>query len=556
MKKLFTFLAAMVLAAVSYAQLPAGSTVPDFTVYEIDKATGNMITDQPINLYSLLNDGKAVFIDVSATWCPPCWSFHHTGTLDDIWTNYGPNSSNYDSYVIWMEGDKGNYASLSGTGADAGGSASQGNWLDGVEYPIIPLNMSPNTSNETSILTGLGVGYYPTIYMICPSRTAYEMERNGTSNMATVWHNLIATTCPSTTNTNDAVLGTTRSSNEIYYCEYSFQPQVSLQNVGTAPLTSATLRLTHGNDVQTTNWTGNLAQYESEMVTLPTVSGTENGSQTFTVEIVDVNGQADEGESQFNIHSETFTAQVTAAAETASQDFSASTVSSPWSLADHTDGYCYVYQGALVFNAYSISSGGKAELYSPLLNFSNSTEPKLSFDLCYKRYNGNSNDKLQVMISTDCGSTWTTVFNKAGSNLATGDNTTSNYVAAESDYQTQTIDLAQFASQDRVIVKFAFTSAYGNNIWIDNVNIFNGPVGIEENEDNSLTIFPNPAKDVLNINSDKAINQIDVYDMNGKLVKSYTNVSNTINIKDLSTGAYMLNITTEDGQVSRKIVKE
>lgn len=560
MKKLFTFLAAMVLAAVSYAQLPAGSTVPDFTVYEIDKATGNMITDQPINLYSLLNDGKAVFIDVSATWCPPCWSFHHTGTLDDIWTNYGPNSSNYDSYVIWMEGDKGNYASLSGTGADAGGSSSQGNWLNGVEYPIVPLHLAPNATNQNTILGNLGLAYYPTIYMICPSRTAYEMERNGTSNMATVWHNLIATTCPSTTNTNDAVLGTTRSSNEIYYCEYSFQPQVSLQNVGTAPLTSATLRLTHGNDVQTTNWTGNLAQYETTTVTLPAVTGTENGNQTFTVEIVSVNGQADEGESQFNIHSETFTAQVTAEAETASQNFSASTVSSPWSLDDQTDDYCYIYQGALVFNAYSISNGGRADLYSPLLNFSNHTTPSVSFDLCYKRYSqteggsSSSNDKLQIMVSTDCGSTWTTVFDKAGADLATGASTNSNYIADA--YETQSIDLSQFAGQEKVIVKFAFTSNYGNNIWVDNINISNQPAGIEENEDNSIAIFPNPAKDVLNITSEKAINQIDVYDVNGKLVKSYTNVNNTINVKDLATGVYMLNITTEDGQVSKKIVKE
>ena len=35
-----------------------------------------------------------------------------------------------------------------------------------------------------------------------------------------------------------------------------------------------------------------------------------------------------------------------------------------------------------------------------------------------------------------------------------------------------------------------------------------------------------------------------------------TNVNNTINVKDLATGVYMLNITTEDGQVSKKIVKE
>ena len=138
--------------------------------------------------------------------------------------------------------------------------------------------------------------------------------------------------------------------------------------------------------------------------------------------------------------------------------------------------------------------------------------------------------------------------------MATGANTTSNYIADA--YETQSIDLSQFAGQEKVIVKFAFTSNYGNNIWVDNINISNQPAGIEENEDNSIAIFPNPAKEVLNITSEKVINQIDVYDVNGKLVKSYTNVNNTINVKDLATGVYMLNITTEDGQVSKKIVKE
>ena len=469
MKKIILFFIAISMVSISFAQLPDGSTVPDFTVYEINKTNGNMITNQPINLYNLLNDGKTVFIDVSATWCGPCWSFHQTGTLDGIWTNYGPNSSNYDSYVIWMEGSQGNYASLSGTGTDAGGSSSQGNWLNGVEYPIVPLNMSPNSSNLYSVLNGLGVAYFPTIYMVCPNRMAFEMERNG-SNQAQQWHGLIATTCPSTSNTNDAMLGVERISQPTYYCDYSFQPRIMIQNVGTAPLTSATLRLTHGSSVQTVNWTGNLAQFESAMVTLPAVQGSENGSQTFTIEIVSVNGQADEGSTN-NTHSETFTAQVTAESETASQDFSSTTISFPWSLNDHTGDYCFVYQGALLFNAYSISSGDVAELSAPLLDFSNSTNPYLFFDLCYRRYDDYSNDRLQIMVSSDCGSTWATVFDKAGANLATGTNTTSNYTA--SSYVNQTVDLTQFASQERVIVKFVFTSDYGNNIWIDNINITN-----------------------------------------------------------------------------------
>ena len=55
---------------------------------------------------------------------------------------------------------------------------------------------------------------------------------------------------------------------------------------------------------------------------------------------------------------------------------------------------------------------------------------------------------------------------------------------------------------------------------------------------------------------DKAISQIDVYDVNGKLVKTFTTVGSSINVSDLSDGIYMLNMQTEEGLVVRKIVKE
>ena len=132
-------------------------------------------------------------------------------------------------------------------------------------------------------------------------------------------------------------------------------------------------------------------------------------------------------------------------------------------------------------------------------------------------------------------------------------NTSSNYVASE--YQTETVDLSSFLGNERVLLKFVFTSNYGNNIWLDNVNIGEGS-SIATADESVLSIYPNPVKDVLTINYDKAISQIDVYDVNGKLVKTFTTVGSTINVSDLSSGVYMLNMQTEDGLVVKKIVKE
>lgn len=556
MKKIFTLFAAMAMMAFSYAQLPDGSTAPDFSLYEIDKTTGEMITSQTINLYSMLNDYKTVYIDVSATTCGPCYNFHQTGTLESIYNNYGPNSAINDSRVLFIEG-----ASTGTSWAALNGNVSghydfvhvYGSSTELVPYPVLPLRISPNyPTNYNSFHTGYDIHYFPTLYMVCPNRMIFELDRNGGNESAT-FHGYINTKCPAWNHTNDAVLGIGRITNNVYYCDLNIQPQIELQNLGSTNLTSATLRVTHGSDVQTMSWTGNLAQFDKELVTLPTVTGSDNGQHTLTVEIVDVNGQADEG-SSYNSHTETFNAQVSSNISTATQNFSSSNLND-WSAVDNTGGYFGVYSGALRLRAYYASSGTTGELYAPLMNFSSTSTPSLKFNYAHRRYQS-SNDKLQVKVSTDCGNTWTTVWEKSGAQLATVTSGSGEFNATAAQYQTAWLNLTECANQSNVIIKFVFTSDYGNNVFVDNIEILNSPVGIEDVEEGGLAIFPNPVKDVLNINYDKAINQIDVYDVNGKLVKTFTTVGSSINVSDLSDGIYMLNMQTEEGLVVRKIVKE
>ena len=556
MKKIFTLFAAMAMMAFSYAQLPDGSTAPDFSLYEIDKTTGQMITSQTINLYSMLNDYKTVFIDVSATTCSPCYSFHQGGTLESIYNNYGPNSTVNDSRVLFIEGaSTGNsWASLNGTTSGTWDCTHSYNSTEQVPYPVIPLRISPNyPSNYNSFHSGYGIAYFPTIYMVCPNRMIFELDRNGGDESAT-YHGFINTKCPTWNHTNDAALGLGRITNNVYYCDLNVQPQVEVQNMGSATMTSATFRVTHGNDVQTLNWTGNLAQFDKEIVTLPTITGTDNGQHTLTVEIVSVNGQPDEG-SSYNTHTETFNAQVVSNISTASQNFSSASNLGDWSVVDNTGGYFGIYSGALRLRGWAASSGTTGECYAPLMNFSNSSTPSLRFNYAHRRYSS-SNEKLQVMVSTDCGETWATDWEKSGAELATVTTGSGEFNALASQYQTVWLNLTECANQSSVIIKFVFTSDYGNNVFVDNIEILDIPVGIEDVDESTLAIFPNPVKDVLTINYDKAISQIDVYDVNGKLVKTITTVGSTVNVSDLSSGVYMLNLQTEDGLVVKKIVKE
>ncbi len=72
----------------------------------------------------------------------------------------------------------------------------------------------------------------------------------------------------------------------------------------------------------------------------------------------------------------------------------------------------------------------------------------------------------------------------------------------------------------------------------------------------SVTMYPNPAKDFVNITGEK-MQQITVTDLMGKIVitKSLEAVNNTIlNIASLSKGVYNLNVTTIDATKSMKLI--
>jgi len=91
--------------------------------------------------------------------------------------------------------------------------------------------------------------------------------------------------------------------------------------------------------------------------------------------------------------------------------------------------------------------------------------------------------------------------------------------------------------------------------WYNLAPIINNSTSITQLNTLNINLYPNPADNNLNIEvADTEIYTIEIYDISGKLVySSVARGNNLINISQLNTGIYMLNITNSVGHYSSKL---
>jgi len=78
----------------------------------------------------------------------------------------------------------------------------------------------------------------------------------------------------------------------------------------------------------------------------------------------------------------------------------------------------------------------------------------------------------------------------------------------------------------------------------------------EKTEVSNLVLYPNPATNELNISAaDQVIQNVNIYNMSGSIVKSANNVE-SIDVSNLSTGNYLVKVTTDKETVVKKIAKK
>ena len=99
--------------------------------------------------------------------------------------------------------------------------------------------------------------------------------------------------------------------------------------------------------------------------------------------------------------------------------------------------------------------------------------------------------------------------------------------------------------------------------WSGSITAQTTNVGIEEHLLNSISLYPNPANDVVNVQctmNNVQLEGIEVIDVYGKVVRTVVGANNyspiRINVSGLANGMYFVRVTTDEGTVTKTFIKK
>jgi hypothetical protein len=192
----------------------------------------------------------------------------------------------------------------------------------------------------------------------------------------------------------------------------------------------------------------------------------------------------------------------------------------------------------------------------------------MTFKVAYARRSTTANDKVELWISNDCGKTWSRRYTKNGATLATTTSIVSGtFIPTSNQWRTETVSVTPLAGSDHAMIKISVTDSSGSNVYFDDINIVNSPVGIEDPAiDEYITqVFPNPGSGDAQLNygifrAEPVV--IQVLDLAGRVIgqkSSEKQAAGEYSIRlqeitgaNLTAGAYLIRIQAGNQATTRK----
>ena len=347
-------------------------------------------------------------------------------------------------------------------------------------------------------------------------------------------------------------------------CENTFTPTVFFKNLGDFIITNIefTLKI-NGDTILNNTWTGSLAPNSTSSFTLPVLSGLSSGKNEIQV-LANLGNSFNEYDYfnnstilRFSIIKEITTLPFI-------EDFENGINDTTWIIenidldktwgVDSTSGLPWSDQSACIkLFSYAPRNNQKDGLVTPKISLSSSNDLFLTFDIAYQKRSASEflNDTLKVFVSNNCGLSYDyLVYQKHGYDLSTFDTSSFDFVPEYfTHWRNDTIDLSSLSNEE-VLVKFETTNRAGNNLYLDNIKVFEGlnaPASISKTDLLEFELYPNPTGSNINIlfksyNSNHSF--VTIYNPLGEVMLSskLDGYNTLLPTKKLSSGIYIVQL--------------
>ena len=214
------------------------------------------------------------------------------------------------------------------------------------------------------------------------------------------------------------------------------------------------------------------------------------------------------------------------------------------------------------------------DLITPNFSYTGVDSVLLYFNLAAAIYTaadpGVDTDTLTIMVTKDCGNSFTTVYKKWGDSLQTqarGTTVSTDFFPTATQWRRDTVNLGKALgiSEPQFQVYFRFTGNFENNIFLDDIAIITKEISTAAKEKGYLiypTVFPQQVS-ILHFKPATALRSVAVYNAGGQMVwsKQYNGDATNIipvNLQGHAAGVYFVRMKYSDGRSDgvEKIVKQ
>lgn len=360
-------------------------------------------------------------------------------------------------------------------------------------------------------------------------------------------------------------------------CTDLISPKIIISNNGKLIITSATLNIRIDNDsiIKTVRWAGLLNPTEKVQVSLPAFSVSQ-GNHIITMwssnpnEKEDLNKYNDTISYSFMYYL-SFDLPLSEGFESNFFPDSAWDILNPDSSFtwEKIEGISKTGKSSVVIKNINYQDIGQTDyLRLPELNIDKADSAFLVFQVAaaIKSTNQSNNafDTLEVLLSTDCGNSYISLYKKWGASLITRSLPYAlNFVPKANEWRKDSVNLTPFIGKNNILLAFKNTTGNQNNIYLDDIKVYK-KYADPTLSNHKFILLPNPTTGIIGIKiyaQPESLKSIEIFNISGeKIIEKNIVVSNyanfyTFNLRNYSAGVYLVKLTFTNKIITQKFVK-